>query len=492
MNGLRTTTVLLSLTLGALALFALSTLAPTSSAQSPPPAATGAGAGGQGLIGTVTVNGSAPTGGTCAPEALPKIGVVPLITQGNEDALLQLIVHRDMDLSGQYDVIADAKVPDGPFTRNTILDLKAWRKKDAEYVLRVYANVKPVTAPQSGAAAAAPNVEVIGEVYATPPKETGPAAAVDGGADGVSLPPLVAPKPVYRTKLDTTPAQIRLTAHRLSDALLGALTGTPGAFASQIVYSGRVGQGTSREAFLIDSDGFNLHGFGPSNQTAMSPSFGPNGDVYYALSNNYGPYALVHGPSATPVPLNVHGSVMNFAWNDDHTKLAYDVFERGDSHVYVADAQGNGANMVSGNVPLAHHPAFGPGGIVAYVGGAGAQQVFVGSKPVSPATMAAAPTICDTPSGTLVIYAVGWGSNATLMASDTDGARIHALATMGGGNYPACSPDGRLIAFFSYNTAGAGPGLYVTPIAHPCNAKKISSEVGESMDWEAIPASGAR
>ena len=447
------------------------------------PAPTGSG----GLIGTVDVNGSALTGGTCAPEALPKIGVVPMLTMGSEDALLQLVVHRDMDLSGQYDVIADANVPDGPFTRNTILDLKAWRKKNAEYVVRVYANRSAPT----GAATTPVSVDIIGEVYATPPKDTSPPAAQDGGPDAIVLPPTVAPKPAFQTKITVTSDQVRLAAHRLSDQLLGALTGTPGSFASQLVYSGRVGQGVSRQAFLIDSDGFNLHGLGPSNQTVMSPSFGPGGEIFYALSTNLARYYVVHGPSATLFPIDARGSIMNIAWNEDHSKLAYDVFVNGDSQVYVADAQGKNAQLISGKVPLAHHPAFGPGGLVAYTGGGGAQQIYVGNKPIS-SGYAAAPVVCDTPAGTLVVYAVGWGANAQLMASDTDGARPHALATRGGGNYPACSPDGRLIAFFSYSTAGAGPGLYVTPIAHPCNAKKISNEVGESLDWEAIPATGPR
>jgi TolB protein len=457
--------IVLLISIGACAAAGLA-IAPTSSAQ-PAPASSGTG-----LIGTVTVNGSSNNRGTCAPEPLPKIGVVPLIPQGGDDSLVQFVVHRDLELAGQYDVLDASKNPSGPYTRSTVLDLAAWRQADVEYVIRIYADTQ--TSPA--------NIQLTGEVYATPPKPVG-AQSADAG---VSIPPTVMPKPAYSTKLDSKPGDVRLSAHRLADALLGGLTGTPGSFASQLVYSGRVGQGQWRQAFVLDSDGFNLHGVGPNDATSVSPTFGPNGDVYYALSRSFGPYKVVHGMNADPVPPMSAGSIMNIAFNADHTKLAFDVFLKGDSQVYVADAQGRSPQLVSGKVPLAHHPAFTPDNNVVYVGGGGAQQVYVGAKPISPMAWASAPVVCDTPTGTLVVYSVGFGPGATLMASDTDGANAHGLATQGGGAYPACSPDGRLIAFFTSSTAGAGPGLYITPIAHPCNAKKISSEVGESLDWEAI------
>ena len=42
-------------------------------------------------------------------------------------------------------------------------------------------------------------------------------------------------------------------------------------------------------------------------------------------------------------------------------------------------------------------------------------------------------------------------------------------------------PDGRLVAFFSTGKHGQGAGLFIMPIQRPWLAKKISSEVGESL-----------
>src|SRR5579859_2206333 len=84
------------------------------------------------VLGTVEVNGSA------GMVPLPKMGVVPIVPTGAADSLVNLVVRRDMELSGQFEVLDDAVAPQGPFTHTTPLDLTAWRDHGAEYVLRVY------------------------------------------------------------------------------------------------------------------------------------------------------------------------------------------------------------------------------------------------------------------------------------------------------------------------------------------------------------------
>jgi hypothetical protein len=44
-----------------------------------------------------------------------------------------------------------------------------------------------------------------------------------------------------------------------------------------------------------------------------------------------------------------------------------------------------------------------------------------------------------------------------------------------------------LLAFFSTRKTDKGPGLYVVPLANVSRARRISSEVGESLRWEALP-----
>ena len=150
--------------------------------------------------------------------------------------------------------------------------------------------------------------------------------------------------------------------------------------------------------------------------------------------------------------------------------------------------------------PLANHPVYGPMDKVAYVAGTPVQRVYMGERAVSPpGFMASAPVFCDTPQGLLLVFTVGVGSGADIIATDTSGAGVRRLTQHEGANtYAACSPDGRLVAFFSTGkrklgagSAGghddSGAGLFIMPIQRPWLAKKISSEVGESLRWEALP-----
>lgn len=424
------------------------------------------------LLGTVEVNGSAE-----GLPPLPKMSVVPLITTGVADSVVNLVVRRDMELSGQFDVLDDSVAPSGPFTHTTPLDLGAWRAKGAEYVLRVFAEPAPGDSIRT---------QLVGEAFLTPTSQTptNPASEV---------------KPALRSLVLTATTEVRAASHRLVDQLLGGLTGRPGGFASEMVYTERVGRW--RRVFMLDADGFDLRAVGPDNATALSPAFGPGGQVYYALSSNYEPFRLVVGPSAGAVPLPIHGSVLGVAFNLDRSRAALTVMDEGRSELWSGDL----ANLKAVPAPpLANHPVFGPLGKMAYVAGAPVQRIYVDGKPISPpGFMASAPVFCDTPQGLLVLYTVGVGAGADVVASDTRGGGIRRLTQHEGANtYSACSPDGRLVAFFSTGKrkhgAGsvnqdqeAGAGLFIMPIARPWLAKKISTEVGESLRWESIgpPAS---
>jgi TolB protein len=431
------------------------------------------------VLGTVDANGS----GDGLPP-LPKMGVVPVVPTGTADSLVYLVVRRDMELSGQFDVQSEDLAPAGPFTHTTGLDLSAWRAKGAEYVLRVYS--QPAATDSS-------KTELVGEAFVTP---NGPAPKPPSDPAYV----LPDPKPAFRAVVPTATTEVRAASHRLVDQILGALTGRPGGFASEMAYAERVGRW--RQIFAIDSDGFDLRAVGPSNATALSPAFGPGGQVFYALSDDFTPFRLVQGPDATPVPISVPGSILGLAIGPDRSRMALTVMDSGKSSVWVGTRD---ALKQLATEPFANHPAFGPLNKVAYVAGSPVQRVYVDGKPISPpGFMASAPVFCDTPQGLLVVFTVGVGSGADIIAMDSRGGNVRRLTQHEGANtYAACSPDGRLVAFFSTGkrkvgaaggSSASGAGLFIMPIQRPWLAKKISSEVGESLRWEPIvpPAAGTK
>lgn len=102
--------------------------------------------------------------------------------------------------------------------------------------------------------------------------------------------------------------------------------------------------------------------------------------------------------------------------------------------------------------------------------------------------MASAPSFCDTAQGLLLVFTVEVQGGAELVATDTRGGNLRRLTQRQGENrYPACSPDGRMVAFFSTTKSGAGPGLYVMPVLRPWLARKVADGAGQSVVWERLP-----
>jgi TolB protein len=416
------------------------------------------------VLGTVEVNGSAE-----GLPPLPKLAVVPLLATGQADSIVNLVVKHDLELSGQFEVLGDDALPTGSFTHTSPIDLGAFREKGAEYVVRVFSQA---------AANDSAKTELVGDAFLTPTPAQ--AAAQKARAEASGAPPDA--KPAFHTVVPTATTEVRAASHRLVDAILGALTGRPGGFNSEMAYAEKVGRW--RRIFSIDSDGFDLHPLGPVDATATSPAFGPAGQVFYALSTNFEPFRVVFGPNATPVPMALPGSVMGVAFSADHAKMAVVTMDNGQSRLWMGE-KGNLA--LTPTAAFANHPVFGPLGKIAYVAGTPVQRIYVDGKPISPpGFMASAPVFCDTPQGLLVVYTVGVGSGADIIATDTHGGSLRRLTQHEGANtYAACSPDGRLISFFSTGKRGHGAGLFIMPIQRPWLAKKISNEVGEALKWEA-------
>jgi TolB protein len=137
------------------------------------------------------------------------------------------------------------------------VDVDAWRKLGAEAIVKVAA--RKVGADQ---------IQVFGLAY-----------LMSNGK-----------KPVFEKNLTVKKTEARVTAHRITDALLGALTGRPGGFASELAFSGRWGK--NRRIFRMDADGNGLLPFSEAKDTAIAPAFGPGNKIFYLVSHDYSPFTL--------------------------------------------------------------------------------------------------------------------------------------------------------------------------------------------------------
>src|SRR6188768_531240 len=195
--------------------------------------------------------------GTQAAEKLPRIAVLPSLSPDYEDVIVRGVVRRDFELTGLYDVIADDKAPAGMYGFEDAVDVDAWRKLGAEAIVKVAA--RKVGTDQ---------IQVFGLAY-----------LMSNGK-----------KPVFEKSLTVKKTDARVTAHRITDALLGALTGRPGGFASELTFSGRWGK--NRRIFRMDADGHGLLPFTDPQDTAIAPTFGPANRIFYLVSHQYSPFSL--------------------------------------------------------------------------------------------------------------------------------------------------------------------------------------------------------
>jgi TolB protein len=228
----------------------------------------------------------------------------------------------------------------------------------------------------------------------------------------------------------------------------------------------------------------------PPSLSAIAPAFGKNEELYYAASANNDLYKVYTG-AGTLVPAAVSGSVYGIAFSKDRSQVAVSVGVDAAIHVF----SGPDLSHLTQASPLgmALHPAFTPSGKLAFVGeGKWGERVYVDGKPISPDGLyASSPTFCNNPNGVRAVFAVGVGKDTDLVSTGESGGGLARLTQSQGRNgYPACSPDGRLVAFFSTRTSNEGPGLYVMRLDGG-RPKRISTLLGDSLRWDPLPASKA-
>jgi TolB protein len=422
-------------------------------------------------LGTLAV----PPGGVSRP--LPKIAVLASAGAALEESTLRAVIARDLDLSGEFEVLAP--LDDTPARRRPKkgaggeLDLETHARRGAEAVVVVHG--KP-----SG-----DQIELAIEGYLVKEALAAAAAAQKGVPAWKPKPP---PPASFARAILAPAADLRVESHRLADHVLGALTGHAGGFASRLAFAAP--SGGARRVFVVDADGEGLAPVSPPERLAIAPAFGAGGEVFYAASLDQGEFQLF-GPSGKRVPVPVAGSIYGLAFSPDKSKVAATIGVGDSIRLFT------GADLASlkpaSDVDLAMQPALGPRGEIAFVGqGKLGRPVFVDGKPVTPDVLvASSPTFCNHPDGVKLVFAAGAGKATDLVVTGERGGGLARLTRGQGSNgYPACSPDGRLVAFFSTRTSGEGPGLYVMRIDGG-RSRRISKQQGYALAWDALPPSRA-
>src|SRR5688572_23873272 len=191
-------------------------------------------------------------------EHITPLAVLPSLSPDLEDVIVRGVVRRDFELTGMFKVIPDEKAPEGLYGFDDPVDIKAWSKLGAEVIIKVAAQ------KQGG-----DMVKIFGICY-----------FLSHGRE-----------PVYEKTLVVKTADVRPTAHRITDALLGAITGRNGGFSSHLTFAAKAGRNPS--IYSVDADGHNIRSVTDPSDTSVAPSWGRNGSLMFSQSRKLAPFKLI-------------------------------------------------------------------------------------------------------------------------------------------------------------------------------------------------------
>ena len=408
--------------------------APAPGATAAPAASALPAAGNNGAVTSVVVSGGA--------RALFKIAVAPPPGDAAAAGTVVETASRDFTLSSLFQVLDPKSFTANLEKEGLAIDPASWRTIGAEGVVKGNTSMR------------GSNVHLELRLY-----------VVSRGSDAV-----------LKKEYDVAPGAIRGAVHQFDNEVVKYFTGTSASFGSRLVFSATTGRG-QKGIFGVDSDGQGLGRMQAISNVALAPAIGPGGGVYYAGGLPDGSYQLFKYPGNTQV-MKQNGLVFGVAFGG--SKMGVVVSQNGQSDIWSGAPDGSNLSKVT-NGGLNTHPAFGPGGQLAYVSNAGGNpQIYVDGKRVSfRGTYNMAPVWCNDPEGAKILFMGRDGGTWDIFSIDPSGGNMKRLTQDQGSNtYPACSPDGRSVAFFS--TRG---GLYLSNIQGQ-NQQKIASVTGESLRWE--------
>lgn len=265
-------------------------------------------------------------------------------------------------------------------------------------------------------------------------------------------------------------ADLRLAAHRISDAIFRQFTGEPGVFATRVAY---VTRGAGRFSLIIaDADGEGAQVALASPEPIISPAWSPDGRqlAYVSFETQKAVVWVQEVASGRRRMLaNFRGSNSAPAWSPDGAQLALTLSRDGGSRLFLLPAAGGEPRRLAtggGAGVIDTEPAFTAdastlyfvsdrgGGPQVYrmpvAGGAVERVTFGGDYNISPA---------PSPDGRALAYVTRGGGGFRLMLMDLASGHAQPLSDTRDDESPSFAPNGRLLL---YATRAGGRDVLMT------------------------------
>jgi len=281
-----------------------------------------------------------------------------------------------------------------------------------------------------------------------------------------------------------TGAQLRATAHRISDYIYEKLTGEPGVFSTRIAY---VVKSTGRyELKIADADGSNDQAALASREPIISPAWSPDGaKLAYVSFEAKKPVVYVHDLASgrRHVAANFKGSNSAPAWSPDGKRLAVVLTKDGSSQLYVVNVDGSGVTRIASSAGIDTEPRWSADGQYIYftsdrggspqiyriaASGGNAERIsFEGSYNVTPR---------PSPDGKSLAFITRNGGRFQLALMDLATKQVQILTDSTKDESPSFAPNGRMIL---YATEIGGRGVLAAVSADGRVKQKLSVQAAD-------------